>query len=234
MEVMSLSDDHMEVKVTDDAKETKKPDSQASFSGIGKSTGASGDKGEKEKGSLVPDTGGDKKLSTSPTAARQVDDKTKENVIELKSEHEGDSDSRKVESIEQERDLKPKVPEEKKERDSVASCGAEVTTQKSTVAMDGDKGSKPAEKVVAGKDSDTQRINKEPTFRAESSGKERLGRQAVETDSSIVVVESDGSVFVKADSDYTETKPLEQAAKAQNEQRGSKIQFSNQLAFDLD
>ena len=49
---------------------------------------------------------------------------------------------------------------------------------------------------------------------------------------SSVVVESDGSIFVRAEKDYTETRPLQQVAT--NVEKGSKIQFSNHLAFSLD
>ena len=52
---------------------------------------------------------------------------------------------------------------------------------------------------------------------------------------SSVSVESDGSVFVRADKDYAETRPLQQLDKAKtNLEKGTKIKFSNHLAFSLD
>lgn len=206
-EVTSLSSEHMDVKVTD--PERSQLSSSSSVSTTSKHTEETKDRGEEvEDNSRTPSSDTQRKAQ-SPLAETQVHNKSMHDT-KLGSE------SKKTKAVH-----------------SFASSTAEYVTLtgvETTEAHGRDSNSK--DKDIEGQSDPVSETEKERNKSTISGSKEAGQCELVEPSKSSLSVENDGSVFVRADKDYTQTKPLEQIAKAQ--EKGTKIQFSNQLAFSLD
>ena len=222
-----LSGDHMEVKVTDQGRR-KKPSPKAS-STSDSSTEAAGEH-TREKGSSVAATA--ERKPQSPSDGAKVEDKS-----ESKSKPRGDEGKCKDSSTEPELDL---VQEKKNGRDNsdagtVAKDKTNSTsTRQETTETLADTDTKREEVVNSKEENDIQGTADTDVDKKMAASCPLEQGANLEPSGSNLLVEKDGSVFVRADKDYRETKPLEQMAKAKNTENESKIQFSNQLAFALD
>ena len=235
----SLSSEHMDVKVTDPERSQElSSSSTTTANSVRKHTKEAKDRGEKVSWSPSSVT---QRMAQSPPSGTQVHNEGIPGT-KLGSGSPGDrsTDSFAASAL----DVQPQA-QAQEERTKVAhTCSVASSTAKCDTSSTG------AETAEAqGRDSNIQEMNhkvkdiegkSDPVPKTEkeedkstASGLKEDGRcELVEPSRSSLSVENDGSVFVRADKDYTQTKPLEQIAKVQ--EKGTKIQFSNQLAFSLD
>lgn len=224
----SLSSEYMDVKVTDPGRseEPAPAVSNTTADNCKRDTEDTQDRGDKEKDNSRSLAGVAEEKSRLPSAETQTDnDKTNTSIDN---------------STESALELEPKAHVEKTQKRE-ASCvdsGAvkgEANSMGGETAVAQEKDLK-IQKVVC-KDKDIQK-DSDPDSTMEKEGDETLTLcsedvKAMGSSHSSVWVEEDGSIFIKVDKDCTETRSLEEMAKPP-QQKGTKIQFSNQLAFSLD
>ena len=224
----------MDVKITD-LNSTRKPSSQ-------EPTATTKDKSENEQGSCSSPSRTERVdmkplIPESPSTGTQV---VEENT-ELTSESAGEGTCT-VKSPEPTMNLKPKAQKDNgTDVVSVAQDEADSKSVRGETTEVLEKSEPILQEAEVPEDSNTQQeadsnLKAEKERETASSGSKTIESdlESVHTGAtgSSMVVEKDGSIFVKADKDYMKTRPLEQVAK--NQEKSSKIQFSNQLAFSLD
>lgn len=234
----SLSSEHMDVKVTD--PERSQELSSSSTTSVGsdrKHNEEAKDRAERVSRSPPSVT---QRMAQSPSTGSQVHNKSMPGTTKLGSESPGGKsvDSSVVSGLDAQ--PQPQAQEERtKAAHSVASSTAKCDTNSTGVqiveSQERDSNIQEVnhkDKDIKGKSYAVPKTEKEDNKCTASGLKEGGQCESAEPSRSSLSVENDGSVFVRADKDYTQIKPLEQIAKAQ--EKGTKIQFSNQLAFSLD
>ena len=215
----ALSDAHMEIKVTDPDR-GKKPSSQASTATAKGTTKRS----KKERHSPSSPSTTKQGQKSSVTGLQERGDEV------TKPGSEAVGDTHKVNHTEPTWDVKSKdLVQGEMEPNSVASS----LTQNKAGTMS--KGEETARLLENGESKEVDgKVQKEDERK---TGLEEKGSADVDSLEAAtgpnLLVEEDGSVFVRVDKNYTETRPLDHVTEKQ-ELKGSKFQFSNQLAFSLD